>query len=74
MANRMPKCPSCDHRLNGALGRFCPNCGADGLTAGRLQAPRCSACGTSISGRRGKRFYKVRACTACGLIVDEAGL
>lgn len=71
---RTPSCPACSHRLDGGFGAFCPECGGRALQAGGwLRAPRCDACGKSM--RRGRtRQYKIRACTHCGLRLDERGL
>lgn len=71
--NTLPKCPSCESRLSGRLGRFCPNCGAPELAPGRFRVPHCSGCCTNISGSKGHRHYKIRACTSCGLFVDAKG-
>jgi len=74
IANTMPRCPLCDSRLHGRLGHFCPNCGAAELAPGRLGVPYCSACRTYMTGMKGRRRYKIRACTWCGLMLDETGL
>jgi hypothetical protein len=72
VANVLPQCPSCHNRL-ARLGRFCPNCGASDLGS-KGGAPYCSSCDTSITGFKGKRRYKRRACSSCGLMLDEEGL
>jgi len=74
IANWLPRCPGCDHRLNGRLGTYCPNCAAAALAPNLLHVPYCSACRTHISGGRGGRRYKIRACTNCGLMLDSRGL
>jgi DNA-directed RNA polymerase subunit RPC12/RpoP len=68
-------CPACSNDVErGELGPYCPTCGSRSLSAGgRWKAPRCAACGKRL--RRGRyRYYKVRACTHCGLLLDERGL
>ena len=69
------ECPACHGDLNSReLGSFCPECGAIGLKpSGWFKAAHCDSCGKSL--RRGKsRQYRIRACTHCGLILDEKGL
>jgi hypothetical protein len=68
-------CPACRGNLvSRELGSFCPECGAAGLKAGGwFKSPRCDSCGKSL--RRGKsRQYRIRACTHCGLMLDDRGL
>jgi RNA polymerase subunit RPABC4/transcription elongation factor Spt4 len=69
------ECPSCRRLLDSReLGSFCPECGSGGLKEGGwFRAPHCDACGKGL--RRGKgRLYRIRACTHCGVILDEKGL
>ncbi len=68
------KCPGCGGRLDRGFGDWCPECGSDRLgPAGWLTSPRCDACGKRM--RRAKtRQYKIRACTHCGLMLDDRGL
>jgi hypothetical protein len=67
-------CPGCSNEMEGAFGKYCPECGSPTLGNARwFRAPNCTACGKSM--RRGKgRYYKIRACTHCGLMLDEKGL
>jgi hypothetical protein len=68
------RCPACRGDLMAReLGTFCPECGAGGLAPGGwFIAPRCAACRKRLW--RGKsRHYRIRACTHCGLKVDEKG-
>ncbi len=70
----VPDCPACHNRLDRGFGAFCPECGARALQSGSwLGAPQCSSCGRAM--RRGKsRGYSIRACTHCGVMLDERGL
>ncbi len=67
-------CPACANKLEQGFGPFCPECGAGALgPAGFFRAPHCAACGRDM--RRGKgRHYRIRACTHCGLWLDDKGL
>ena len=67
-------CPGCSNEIDCSFGRYCPECGSPELqTVGWLRSPRCTACGKSM--RRGKgRHYRIRACTHCGLMLDDSGL
>jgi len=68
------QCPACHNRLYSVrLGHYCPACGRRRVEAGNwLRAPRCGACGSHV-GPAKRRRYKIRACTHCGVILDEAG-
>jgi hypothetical protein len=69
------ECPACHGNLvSRDLGSFCPECGAAGLKPGGwFKSPRCDFCGKNL--RRGKsRQYRIRACTHCGLVLDDRGL
>jgi predicted RNA-binding Zn-ribbon protein involved in translation (DUF1610 family) len=68
------KCPACHNRLDVEFGEFCPECGERALQRGtRYHQAQCLVCGRTLS--RGKsRHYKIRACTHCGVQLDEEGL
>ncbi len=75
-AVRLLKCPGCAQALEGKLGPYCPECGARELQAGDWLRPSvCGACGKhfKLEAKRA-RAYLIRACTHCGLRLDEAGL
>ena len=68
------RCPLCGGFLDTGVGRYCPECGADGLESDISGRPHCKACGvTMLKGNYGRRLYRVRACTSCGLLVDPEG-
>jgi hypothetical protein len=70
----VPNCPACHNALDQGLGDYCPECGARHASAWRLvHAPSCLSCGKIISRRRGRQ-YKIRACTHCGVPLDDKGL
>jgi len=76
LAKREPRlvCPGCTHGMEDGLGRYCPECGAPQLQPGGwFRSPCCAACKRSLHRNKGRR-YKIRACTHCGLTLDEAGL
>jgi hypothetical protein len=68
-------CPACQNRLErGRFGSYCPECGAKGLqTKGWFRSPWCPTCRQRIRCGRGQ-YYKTRACTYCGVPLDERGL
>jgi hypothetical protein len=70
----VPGCPACHNKIDLGFGDYCSECGAHALKPGSwMRAPQCSACGKAM--RRGKsRGYKIRACTYCGVMLDEKGL
>jgi predicted RNA-binding Zn-ribbon protein involved in translation (DUF1610 family) len=68
------ECPSCNNPiLTRFLGHYCPECGSRQLEPGNwLRLPRCTACGKHIRFGRGRHFT-IRACTHCGVFLDEKG-
>lgn len=70
----VPRCPACHNRLDRGFGAFCPECGARALErATWFREAQCSSCARPLT--RGKtRHYKIRACTHCGVQLDEEGV
>jgi len=72
---RVPKCPACHNSPDVGFGVFCPECGCRTLEPSDSwfsRAPKCRSCGKRM--RKGKsRGYKIRACTHCGLRLDDRG-
>jgi RNA polymerase subunit RPABC4/transcription elongation factor Spt4 len=68
-------CPACGNVLDeGPFGQYCPECGSPKLEQPDLfRAPRCADCGRTMRRRRRGRDYKIRACTHCGVMLDEVG-
>jgi hypothetical protein len=77
-------CPGCQQDLEVAkLGDYCPDCGAketiekkEVLTGAiNTKHPKCTSCGTKFTaGRSGKRIYRIRFCTHCGVFLDDKGI
>jgi hypothetical protein len=68
-------CPNCNNDMAYRFGPYCPECGDDVLAPSRwFMNTKCAACGKSLRCSKGGRRYKIRACTHCGLMVDEKGL
>jgi hypothetical protein len=72
------ECPACEGSLTPtfhAFGAFCPSCAGENLKPGNLLfAPECLDCGAVCSQSKGTRYYVVRACTHCGVWVDDQGV
>jgi hypothetical protein len=70
------RCPACRISLENGFGAYCPECGARALGPGRWRfgTPRCSACERDMASRKGGRRYRIRACTHCGVWLDDKGL
>jgi RNA polymerase subunit RPABC4/transcription elongation factor Spt4 len=77
-----PRCPACGRRLIPAVGGFCPQCGSDQFQKSsnrwRLFSERigfCPACRSTLGEESGdgRRTYRVRGCTHCGVLLDENG-
>ena len=68
-----PVCPACHNALERVLGGYCPESGAQAIQdGGRSHDTFCSACGKRLW--HGKaRHYTIRACTHCGVPLDEKG-
>jgi len=68
------QCPACSNDMERSFGQCCPECGGRALQPGGwLRAPHCNACGKSMWRSKARR-YTIRACTHCGLLLDEKGL
>jgi hypothetical protein len=67
-------CPGCRNPMNRGFGRYCPECGSEPLQPGNwFRPPRCITCGKCLRGAK-RRRYKIRSCTHCGLMLDDAGV
>lgn len=69
------ECPACHSDVDSRrLGRYCPECGSEQLrTRDWPLAAKCDACGAVM--RWGKsRGYRIRACTHCGVPLDDRGV
>jgi predicted RNA-binding Zn-ribbon protein involved in translation (DUF1610 family) len=69
-----PNCPACHNALDKDLGEFCPECGARAVHRDNwMMRPSCASCGKGLT--RGKaRHYTIRACTRCGVFLDDTGI
>jgi hypothetical protein len=69
------ECPACHNRLDRRLGHYCPKCGSSQLEPEHwYRTPRCNDCGKRMARGKHGRCYRIRACTHCGVILDEIGL
>jgi RNA polymerase subunit RPABC4/transcription elongation factor Spt4 len=68
------KCPACHNLLIDDIGEYCPECGSASLApGGEFGALRCNSCGKQlITGKN--RNFRYKACTHCGVFLDEKGL
>jgi len=66
-------CPACCNDVTAwPPGSYCPQCGSAPLEPATWRSsPRCRACGT-LNQNKGRQ-YPIRACTHCGVILDETG-
>ncbi len=75
---REPRCPACGNPPGFPFGAFCPECGSRTLEPSPSKwsggAASCRSCGRKLSIGDGGRSYKIRACSHCGLLLDEQGL
>jgi len=69
------KCPACHNSVDSPkLGRYCPECGSGELKPGSWwRSPSCTACGKRMY-RQKSRGYTIRACTHCGVLLDDNGV
>ncbi|MBF9140943.1 hypothetical protein [Hymenobacter properus] len=66
-------CPGCHQKLE-EIGAYCPECGSHGLKPGGwFSSPHCPTCNRKMRRNKG-RHYTIRACSHCGLYLDEKGL
>lgn len=74
---RLPSlnCPACEGTVTSGMGAFCPECGARSVVPGhRPNHHHCTSCNRWLLVYKGTRQYKVRACTHCGVMLDDKGL
>ncbi len=69
-----PTCPGCNNSLSDIPREYCPECGSRTLRRKyRFFFPiQCLSCGKTLTGGKGRR-YKIRACTHCGIHLDDKG-
>ena len=67
-------CPACRHSFIDDIEDCCPECGSPSLDMRDWRGARhCNFCGKDlVSGKN--RNFKHRACTHCGVLLDEKGL
>ena len=68
------KCPACGNDMSD-LGLICPECGDKAVQKGGwFSRPSCTSCGERLGRGRHGRSYKIRACTHCGVKLDDEGV
>jgi RNA polymerase subunit RPABC4/transcription elongation factor Spt4 len=68
------KCPACHNSFLGEIGEYCPECGSASLEpANWLGAWHCNSCGKNLWGGK-NRSFRYKACTHCGVFLDDKGL
>jgi len=67
-------CPACRHSFMDEIDECCPACGSPSLEPKNWRGARhCNFCGKDlVSGKN--RNFKYKACTHCGVLLDEKGL
>jgi hypothetical protein len=68
-------CPACQNLFLDEIGECCPECGSASLEPPGLVlgGRRCRACGKNLLSGKNRNF-RYRACTHCGVFLDEKGL
>jgi predicted RNA-binding Zn-ribbon protein involved in translation (DUF1610 family) len=70
----VPNCPACHNALEAPLGDYCPECGVAAVHRGHwIGCPWCASCGRKLSASKA-RHYTIRACTHCGVFLDDEGI
>ena len=65
-------CPGCHNGLESRPEHYCPECGGSPVQpATWCQPAECTVCGKVVRYYKGGRRFKLRACTHCGVVVDE---
>jgi RNA polymerase subunit RPABC4/transcription elongation factor Spt4 len=67
-------CPACHNRFLDEINEYCPQCGSASVEMRRWRgAWHCNFCNKDlVPGKR--RNFKYKACTHCGVLLDEKGL
>jgi len=67
-------CPACHDLFIDEIGECCPECGSASLESGDwIGTQHCNACGKNLRIGRNRNF-RYKACTHCGVFLDEMGL
>lgn len=67
-------CPNCEEQLDRALLVYCPECGQN-VIDDLSERTSCTACGASFTrSGRGGRWWTIRWCTVCGVLLDDRGV
>jgi ribosomal protein S27E len=71
-----PVCPACKRNADVTVRTFCPLCGSNKINfGGFMRSTECLSCGEILrQGKGGRRLYKVRYCTHCGIFLDAQGI
>lgn len=68
------KCPACHNSFLGQIGEHCPECGYVSLEPPNwFGARHCNSCGKNLLGGK-NRSFRYKACTHCGVFLDDKGL
>jgi hypothetical protein len=71
---RKLKCPACHNPFMDGSGERCPECGSASVEPPNWLGTRhCNYCGKDLRTGR-NRSFRYKACTHCGLFLDEKGL
>src|SRR5262249_52129537 len=80
---RSLKCPACHNCLDWGFGDYCPECGNKALQQHMVwwnsgDERKCASCSRTLQQFEGARTstksYRIRACTYCGVKLDERGV
>jgi len=68
-------CPACNNLFLDGIGECCLECGSVSLEppGSFLGARRCDGCGKNLMSGKNRNF-RYKACTHCGVLLDEKGL
>jgi RNA polymerase subunit RPABC4/transcription elongation factor Spt4 len=69
------RCPACHNLFVDAIQKYCPECGCDSLEPRNwlIGGYHCESCGKDIMIGKSRNF-KYKACTHCGVFLDEEGV
>jgi RNA polymerase subunit RPABC4/transcription elongation factor Spt4 len=68
------RCPGCHHRFIDKMDKCCPDCGSPSLEPPNWYGARfCNECQRKLVAGKNRNF-RYKACTHCGVFLDDKGL
>jgi len=65
-------CPACKKAADDTVRSFYPECGGKATSGGLFYAAECPSCGKKLRRSvKGRRLWKIKYCTHCGILLTD---